>query len=292
MNALTATSLPASRLRVVETMTDMDTLPAFETWMRSWGASERTIRDRTIAIKAGLRAWGPADTTTPQDLVDWLARPHLSQWSRLTYLGHLKSYFGWLEETGQLEHNPAARLRRPREPGDNPRPLPSDQIALILAHADTDERAWFLLGALAGLRVHECAKLRGQDVGQDTISVRGKGRRDASIPTHPLLWAEAMGRPDRGFWFPSTRRASGHKSSEAITLRMTRLFRSLGIEGSHHRGRHTFATELLRNGENIRVVQELMRHSSLASTQKYLGVTSSERCAAVRGLQLPSFDAA
>jgi integrase/recombinase XerD len=51
-----------------------------------------------------------------------------------------------------------------------------------------------------------------------------------------------------------------------------------------HRGRHYFATALLRGGANIRVVQELMRHSSLATTAKYLAVSADELRAAVGGL--------
>ena len=56
------------------------------------------------------------------------------------------------------------------------------------------------------------------------------------------------------------------------------------IEGSIHRCRHYFGTELLRAGVSVRVIQTLMRHESLATTANYLGVDEDERVAAVRAL--------
>ena len=53
--------------------------------------------------------------------------------------------------------------------------------------------------------------------------------------------------------------------------------REVGLPGSIHRFRATYGTNLLRNGENLRVVQELMRHASLATTQHYLGVSEDEK---------------
>jgi len=55
------------------------------------------------------------------------------------------------------------------------------------------------------------------------------------------------------------------------------LFHDLDIAGSIHRCRHTYATRLLRAGTNIRIVQKLMRHSSLASTQVYTDVSEDEQ---------------
>jgi site-specific recombinase XerD len=61
-----------------------------------------------------------------------------------------------------------------------------------------------------------------------------------------------------------------------------RLFDSLGIAGSIHRARHSYATTLLRAGANVRVVQTLMRHSSLATTAAHCAVDEDERAAAIR----------
>jgi integrase/recombinase XerD len=65
---------------------------------------------------------------------------------------------------------------------------------------------------------------------------------------------------------------------------VSRHFHRLGIDGSSHRNRHLYGTELLRNGVNIRVVQELMRHADMATTVRYLGVDEEDKYKAIHGL--------
>jgi integrase/recombinase XerD len=69
-----------------------------------------------------------------------------------------------------------------------------------------------------------------------------------------------------------------------MTMRVSRHFTRLGIDGSSHRNRHLYGTELLRGGANLRVVQELMRHADLTTTVRYLGVDQEEKVAAIRRL--------
>jgi site-specific recombinase XerD len=145
--------------------------------------------------------------------------------------------------------------------------------------------AWLTLALYAGLRAHEIAKIRGEDVTEDTIYVRGKGGVDAQIPTHPVVWALALDRPRTGWWFPSSASTLGHVRSTSVSTETTKLFTANGIEGSIHRCRHTYATQLLRAGANIRVVQELMRHKSLSSTQIYTAVDEEELRNGIAGLQ-------
>lgn len=256
----------------------------FEKWLRSWSAADRTVKDRTIVIASGLRRWGNPATTTPEVLTAWLSSVEFSPWTRVTYYYHLRSYFGWLYDTGQIPTDPTADLRAPRPPKNKPRPLTPGELAMVLPPATGNLRAWLLLGLLAGLRAHEIAKLRGEDIDADAIFVLGKGRQQAFIPTHPDLWLLAQGYPRRGWWFPTTRAASGHVSSQSISTIVTRYFSALGVEGSIHRCRHSYATQLIRNGANIRVVQTLLRHESLATTAKYAAVDEDERELAVRGL--------
>ena len=66
---------------------------------------------------------------------------------------------------------------------------------------------------------------------------------------------------------------------------MGKLFTALGISGSIHRVRHVYGTRLLRAGVNIRVVQKLMRHSSLATTATYTAVDESEMRSAIETLR-------
>jgi transcriptional regulator with XRE-family HTH domain len=112
------------------------------------------------------------------------------------------------------------------------------------------------------------------------LYVLGKGGKPALLPPHPLILAAGAQLPKRGWWFPSYG-TSGHVTSGAVTGATHRLFAAHGIEGSIHRCRHTYGTNLLRNGANLRVVQQLMRHSSLATTEIYTQVTNDALSAAI-----------
>lgn len=256
----------------------------FEDWLRSWSAAQRTVEERVCVIRAGLREWGDPRQTTPEQLTRWLSNPALSPWTRVTYYYHMRSYFGWLFQTLQIIENPAADLRVPKSPKDRPRPLTTQEVSLVLPAAAGNLRSYLLLGLLAGLRVHEIAKMRGEDINADAIFVLGKGRQQAFVPTHPALWELAQSYPRHGWWFPSVRSEGGHVLGTSISTMVTKHFTMLGVEGSIHRCRHSYATNLLRNGANIRVVQTLMRHESLATTAKYTAVDEDERMVAISGL--------
>lgn len=262
---------------------------SFEEWMRSWGAADRTVSDRTTIVSAGLRQWGPPEQVTLDTLTSWLASPEFSAWTRVTYFYHLRSYFGWLTSTGQIDVDPSVGLRTPRTPKGKPRPLTQAEVTLVLSEATSARlKAWLLIGFLSGLRAHEMAKLRGEEINEESLFVVGKGNQAAMIPTHPDLWDLAQEFPRRGFWFPArdVRNTTGHVNGRSISTLVTRHFARLGVEGSIHRCRHTYCTALLRSGANVRVVQTLMRHESLATTAGYAAVDEAERLAAVQQLRV------
>lgn len=252
----------------------------FRSWLRSWGASDSTVTVRLRVCAAFERDHDP-QAANADDIAAWLARPGLAPWTRHSYYGHLRSLFEWMRRSGLRPDDPMLDMRAPRRPAQKPRPLaPLDQSRAIVA-ADDDVRAWLLLGLLAGLRAFEIAKIRGEDIDADAIYVRGKGGKDAMIPTHPMLWELAQTMPRAGWWFPSPHRNKDHIHPATVTRRITALFRELGIEGSTHRARHSYCTNLMRAGVSLRIVQELARHGSLATTAGYLAVDEDERRAAV-----------
>lgn len=254
----------------------------FTAWLASWGAAKATIDARVSMIRSALRVW-PADPRTA-DLAAWLGRDTLAPWTRVTYYSHVRSWFSWRVESGRATSDPSRGLRAPRAPRDVPRPLTRVQARQVVDAARGDTRASVLLGLYAGLRAHEIAKLRGEDVDEDSIYVLGKGGQAAFVPTHPVLWDLAQEYPRRGFWFPAGNGLEGHVHAKTVTSRVSRLFAVLGVEGSLHRCRHSYGTELLRKGANIRVVQELMRHQNLSVTARYLAVSEDERSSAIRSL--------
>lgn len=254
-------------------------------WLRANGCGEYTIEHRLNHIAEFARAHPGFPNVSAMHVTAWLGREGYAPWTRATYYGNLRSYFAYAMENDLLSVDPMARMRRPRVPHGSPRPLTPEQVEQVLGGALTaDMRTWLTLGLYAGLRAHEIAKFAAEDVNRHSLYVLGKGGVGDQIPTHPKVWAEAQTRPKAGWWFPSRQSLKqgqgwvegGHVSSMTISTATSRLFSAHGIEGSIHRCRHTYATELLRAGVNIRVVQELMRHRSLDSTMRYTAVNEDE----------------
>lgn len=251
-------------------------------WMQARGLRENTIAQRAHFADSRLRDWGTWDVPGA-DIAGWLAG--FGGWTALTYHGHLVSLYRWLTATGQIEDSPVAGLRRPPKPRANPRPLSPAQVETVLAGVTGDLRAWMLLALFAGLRAYEIAKFRGSEIDSRSICIDGKGGQRATVPTHPDLWELAQDYPARGLWFPSPVREGQSIRPALVSAKVARRFRAVGIEsGSIHRLRATYGTQLMREGANLRIVQKLMRHESLATTEHYLGVDEDECSAAIRKL--------
>jgi integrase len=261
----------------------MNPFTGYAAWLRVNDCSTSTIQDRLRVLADFDRTHPDFPHVTPGQVIDWVGRPGYAQWTRGAYYGHLHSFFAYAAATGLVAVNPMTGLKRPKSGKSIPRPLTVAQVSTVMAAARPTVRAWLTLGLFAGLRAFEVAKLRGEDIDRDDLFVCGKGGKNSILPTHPLVWELAQTMPRYGWWFPTCSTA-GHVTSMYLSTTTTNLFKANGIEGSIHRTRHTFATQLLRAGCSIRIVQELMRHSSLSSTQVYLAVDDDERRDAINRL--------
>jgi integrase/recombinase XerD len=248
-------------------------------WLAAEGMSAQTIHQRAAFADSRLREWGTFDQD-PAFLAGWLSA--YDGWTRRTYQVHLRSLYRWLVEAQHLPENPVTRIRSKPTPRCRPTPLSAEELERCLDASQGRLRAWLLLGALAGLRAHEIAKVRGEDVTEQSLRVVGKGGTDCTVPLHPELWSLAQAYPRQGWWFPTHMPGPGHVTGSRVSQEIRALFRQLGIDqGAAHRLRHTYGTTLGRAGVPIRVVQELMRHASLSSTERYLGVDEDEKVAAI-----------
>lgn len=244
-----------------------------------------------MLAKARLNAWG-FDGFTEENVEAFLAGPQpprkpWSRWTRATYHGHLRDLCAWLHAGGYIPADPMPEVRSPKRPPAAPRPLSDAEARRVLSVVEGEVRDWILLAMQAGLRVSEIAKIRGEDVNEDGIYVSGKGGSEATLPCHPDLWEMAQRYPRSGYWFPGP--VDGHINSQRISAAVGKLFTALGIHGSIHRCRHFYATTLLRNGENVRKVQKLMRHANLETTAAYTAVDEDELRGAIH--RLPSLNA-
>jgi site-specific recombinase XerD len=260
----------------------------WQRWQRAARLSERTIAERARVIRAfGDEIGRPPQAARPVDVIGWLATH--AEWSAATaatYHAYLRAWFKWLVLCEYRADDPMARLVAPRYPERVPRPV-SDAglVALLAAPAHHRTRVMILLAALAGLRVAEIAAVRGEDVASGRLYVCGKGARAAWLPLHPLLVSAAATMPTHGWWFPANaRRAGRHVHPKSVSTIIGSAMRRAGVVGTPHSLRHWYGTTLLEDGADLRTVQELLRHKSVATTQIYTRVPDARRTAAVTRL--------
>ncbi len=266
----------------------------YEAYMRGLKRSPRTIKQRCRWAERVLEQWpdpGHADTST---IVEWLGslemqsdKDELTTSTLATYYSDTKAFFGWLTLAGLVMSNPmsAEDLQRPRPKRRQPRYLSHAELARVLAEAPKYRHmeAWTTLALRAGLRASEIAAFRGEFITDDNIVLGGKGDKEATLPLHAAIRQIATEYPRRGWWFPSDAHG-GHVSGNTVTILVGRFFRRPEVDipkGSIHRLRHTYATMLLWDGADLRQVQELMRHSSSATTDVYTGVSRADLRAAI-----------
>lgn len=266
-------------------------LPEWAAWQRAAGLSERTIRERCSAVQTMAdMAVNHLDKVNTRDVITYLGRRGIAQASKATYQGHLRAFFKWCIDAGIREDNPIERVPKVRRPKSAPRPTTGGQLSALLAVCNRKRtKAMVLLAALAGLRVHEVAKIRGDDLDLDalTLTVLGKGGKQAVIPLHDDLVTLAAHFPRHGYWFPN-HAGTGPVNAKAVGVSIARAMGRAGFDGTAHQLRHWYGTTLVHAGVDLRTVQELMRHENIQTTQIYTLVSSAQRTAAIGLLHLPA----
>lgn len=267
-------------------------LAEWEMWQYSQRLSDRTLTERIRVIRLMHAETGiqPAHAE-PMDIMRW-CRSHDGDWSdstAATYQSYLSSWFKWLQLSERRDDNPMLKVGRAKYPDREPRPIADSDVPKLLgSRMRFKTRAMILLMLLAGLRVHEVAKVRGEDfdLAAGLLWVKGKGRKLKSVPLHPVLTELSCEMPERGWWFPFRGNESEHVAGRTISDVVSRTMRRAGVRGTPHALRHWYGSTLLDNGTDIRVVQELMRHKTIQSTQIYTRVPDRRRRAAIAELTL------
>lgn len=264
-------------------MNDLDLLDAFADYQRAGNKAKRTIKTRASI----LRSFARRQATTLLDATVFhlrrdIGRDGIAASTRASIRGVFAVFYSFLHAEGLRADNPALRLPVVKVPPHRPRPYTQEQIDRLLSTgAYRRTRAMILLSAYQGLRASEVAAMHSRDVDLEsgTLKVLGKGGRTDYLPLHPVVreLAPTMG---SGWWFPARGGRDGHILGGSVSDLLTDARRRAGIEDENltgHSLRHAFGTELVRRGANIRAVQELMRHSSLQTTQRYTQVLDEDR---------------
>ena len=260
---------------------------------------ERAMSQNTVAsycsdVEKFLAAYGGrAEDAGPADIEDYLStRRQLSERSQARLVSSLRSFFDWMVKEGYISDNPCDRVEAPKLGVYLPNVLSEEEVDRIIRCVDTSswmgkrDRAILEILYGCGLRVSEASGLRISSLflEQGFIRIIGKGNKERLVPIgemamealetymadRPVPAAKADDLVFLNRFGKSISRVSLFKIVKKYTL-------AAGImkEISPHTFRHSFATHLIEHGADLRVVQEMLGHENIATTEIYTHVDSS-----------------
>jgi integrase/recombinase XerD len=239
------------------------------------------LRGRDVGIENARR----------EDVLNFLAvqvRHGRSPRSLSRYLSGFRQFYQWLLREGRLREDPTAMIESPKLGRGLPKALSETHVTALLEAPDIAttlglrDRTMLELMYASGLRVSEMVSLdlNRINMNQGVVRILGKGGKERLVPlgeeamdwlgrylreSRPVL----LGRADCAQVFVTARKAG--LSRQAFWHAIRKHARAAGIEHdvSPHMLRHSFATHLLNHGADLRVVQLLLGHSDLSTTQIY-----------------------
>jgi tyrosine recombinase XerC len=258
-------------------------------------ASDYTCRNYALDLGQFFQFLGRqrVSAISPLDIRRFVAHLSTGQSARRTIarkLSCLRSFFRFLCREGTLEHNPAAPVPTPRLERRLPSFLDEQQITRLLEVPSTEHwqglRDCALLETLysTGIRVSELVGLNLDDLDEisGTVVVRGKGKKERLCPIGETalnaIRRYLAHRPKKlrvpyALFVSQKRTRLTVRQVDRLLARYVRLAQ-LPASISPHSLRHSFATHLLDRGADLRSVQELLGHASLATTQIYTHVSA------------------
>lgn len=208
-------------------------------------------------------------TLSEADLVRFFAEH--SRWGSSTaysYRATLKDFYGMLLKRGAIESNPVNGVPRIRVRN---RTMIAAPESAVVERDDLDDRTRLMLdlGARQGLRRAEIAQIQRRDLVREdggwSLIVHGKGSKDRVVPLHHDIAERILASP-YGWLFPSPN--GGHLSASYVG----EVLGNVLPEGwSSHSLRRRFATKIYSETKDLRAVQQLLGHTSLDVTQRYIG---------------------
>lgn len=201
-------------------------------------------------------------------------------------LSAIKNWFLFLVDKKLVEKDPAKNVKGPRLPARLPRALSVEEVTRLIEKGSAEsttplrDRAVLELLYGCGLRIGELAILHWEDIDlvERWLRVRGKGDKERMVPVGRMakeavqVWQDTFSEPNN-FIFPGEN--GDHLTVRTVGRIVERAAQRVGLfEVTPHMLRHSFATHMLEGGASIRVMQELLGHESLLTTQRYLTVTA------------------
>lgn len=262
--------------------------------LRGGGVSPHTVTNYAVDLGqfceylSGQECFAPSGITTlhVRGFVREIMGFGYARSSAARKLSAVRSWLDFLEERGQISASPASCVRAPKQPARLPRALAYVDVVRLLEEGIVGksalrDRAVLELLYGCGLRVAELAALDREhvDLEERWVRVTGKGSKERMVPMGRsargalLDWISSV--PGDGPLFPGEE--EGRMTVRTIHRIVARAARAVGLVGvTPHVLRHSFATHMLEGGANLRVLQEMLGHESLTTTQRYLKITSEQ----------------
>ncbi|HLF50531.1 MAG TPA: tyrosine recombinase XerC [Methylomirabilota bacterium] len=270
-------------------------VPAFLEYLAvERGASPHTLRGYATDLAEllrflagrGVSDLAGVDTRAVRAYLAWLHERRLSKATIARKLASARSCLRFLARRGMIDGNPARQVRSPRLGRRLPSFLPKDEATELLdqkpeeSEAGRRDHALLELLYATGLRVAECCGLDPNDLdrSQGTVRVLGKGGKERVVPVGEtaLEAVDAYMKMRGDGTGPLFRNARGGRLTTRSVHRVVKeRARQAGISQrvTPHTLRHTFATHMLGEGADLRLIQELLGHSRLSTTQRYTHVS-------------------
>jgi integrase/recombinase XerD len=249
-------------------------LAKFSFWLDNRGDSLLTLRGEIL-----------------HDYLAWRLEQGFKATSTARLLSALRRFFQYLIREQLREDDPTALLLTPKLPKRLPKDLSESQVEALLSEPDTGaalelrDKAMLELLYATGLRVSELVGLRMENISlrQGVVRVIGKGSKERLVPMgeEAMHWVSCYLREARGellglqasdVLFPSNRAQQMTRQTFWHRIKLYASRAQISVELSPHTLRHAFATHLLNHGADLRVVQMLLGHADLSTTQIYTHV--------------------
>ena len=258
----------------------MDTIEEFEMYLELEGKSQNTVRMYSYYVRKFLEEGNDLNARSALRFLAMLKKSGYSNKSLNLVVQALKAYFRFegLEEE-------AKKIKSPKVPRSLPKSLTKEEVKKLLSAIPPTRKRDRLIVLLlygSGLRVSELCNLKISDIDfkRSLIIVRGgKGAKDRIVPIPRALLKEIedylkMRNDNSEYLLVEERRNKKDKlSPKTVWYILDKYGKKAGIKVTPHMLRHSFATHMLENGIDIRVIQEILGHSNLSTTQIYTKVT-------------------
>ena len=250
-------------------------LLAFEQWCSREGVEVAKVDHRNLRL--------------------YLAYLKQAQYSAKTlnrHLSSLRGFYKWMQREKLIATDPALALSNPRAPRNLPHTMTDSDVNRLLESCDTTtavglrDRAFLEFLYATGARISEVAtlKLEQIDLQNGTVRLFGKGSKERIVPLYEsaIEWLKKYLRSSRPTLLLKDKTGRTHSalfisvrgndmSADSLRKVFSSYLAAAGLDSSlsPHAMRHTYATELLGGGADLRIVQELLGHESLSTTQVY-----------------------